>query len=105
MTEILPPEASPPSAQTTGRNRLFRAALNAAGGAIPFAGGLLSAAASHWSETEQEHAVEALRAWVKMLEDELREKQRTILDIIARVDLHDEEIAKNCATLATLLRD
>lgn len=38
--------------------------------------------------------METLRAWVKMLEDELHEKQRTILDIIARVDMHDEEIAK-----------
>lgn len=61
---------------------------------MPFAGGLLSAAANVWGEAEQERAIEALRAWIKMLEDELREKQRTILDIIARLDMHDEEIAK-----------
>jgi hypothetical protein len=48
----------------------------------------------HWSETEQERAMKALRSWIKMLEDELREKQKTILEIIARLDMHDEEIAQ-----------
>ncbi len=75
-------------------NKFIRSALNAASGAIPFAGGLLSAAASHWSETEQERAMQALRSWIKMLEDELREKQSTILEIISRLNMHDEEIAK-----------
>jgi hypothetical protein len=74
------------------RNKWIRGALSAAGGAIPFAGGLVSAAAGVWSEAEHERAMGALRAWIKMLEDELREKQRTILDVIARLDMHDEEI-------------
>ena len=69
-----------------------RGALSAAGGAIPFAGGLLFAAAGVWSDTEQARAMETLRAWIKMLEDELQEKQLTILDIIARLDMHDEQI-------------
>ncbi|MFZ5731122.1 MAG: hypothetical protein ACOY4O_00190, partial [Pseudomonadota bacterium] len=94
MTEIAPPEIGPDSTPGRNKNKMIRSALNAASGAIPFAGGLLSAAASHWSETEQERAMEALRAWIKMLEDEIREKQSTILDIIARLDMHDEEIAK-----------
>ena len=29
-----------------------------------------------------------------MLEDEIREKERTILEIMSRLDIHDEEIAK-----------
>jgi hypothetical protein len=70
-----------------------RGALNLAAGAIPFAGGLISAAAGVWSEIEQERALETLRAWMKMLEEELREKQRTILEIVARVDMHDDQIA------------
>lgn len=75
-------------------NKWVRGGINAAGALVPFAGGLISAAANVWGEAEQERAIEALRAWIKMLEDELREKQRTILDIIARLDMHDEEIAK-----------
>ena len=77
----------------SGRNKWIRAGINAAGGAIPFAGGFLSAAAGVWSENEQDQAIDVLRAWVRMLEDELQEKQRTMLDVMARLDLHDEEIA------------
>lgn len=76
------------------RNKWARGALNAAGGLIPFAGGFLSAAANVWSESEQQAAMDALRAWIKMLEDELAEKQATIIDIMQRLDLHNEEIAK-----------
>ncbi len=83
-----------PEGLPSSRNKWVRGALSAAGGAIPFAGGLFSAAAGVWSETEQERAMEALRAWMKMLEDEVREKQRTIVDIIARLDMHDEEISE-----------
>ena len=75
-------------------NKWLRGGINAASALVPFAGGLMSAAANVWGEAEQERALEALRAWIKMLEDELREKQRTIVDIIARLDMHDEEIAK-----------
>jgi len=75
-------------------NKWIRGAMNVAGGIIPFAGGFLSAAANVWGENEQENATEALRAWIKMLEDELREKQRTILEIMARLDMHDERIAE-----------
>lgn len=76
------------------RNKWTRGAINAIGGAIPFAGGLFSAAAGVWGESEQESAMEALRAWMKMLEDEVREKQRTIVDIISRLDMHDERISE-----------
>lgn len=75
-------------------NKWMRGALSAVGSSIPFAGGFISAAAGVWSETEQEAAMETLRAWIKMLEDELKEKQRTILEIMARLDMHNEEIAK-----------
>ncbi len=75
-------------------NKWIRGAMNVAGGILPFAGGFLSAAANVWGENEQENATEALRAWIKMLEDELREKQRTILEIMARLDMHDGRIAE-----------
>jgi len=74
--------------------KIVRGALQVIGGAVPFAGGLFSAAAGAWSENEQERVNKFFRHWIKMLEDEIREKERTILEIMARLDIHDEEIAK-----------
>ena len=74
--------------------KIVRGALQVIGGAVPFAGGLLSAAAGAWSENEQERVNKFFRHWIKMLEDEIKEKERTILEIMARLDIHDEEIAK-----------
>ena len=74
--------------------KLARGALQTIGGVLPFAGGLFSAAAGAWSEHEQERVNNFLKHWLKMLEDELREKQATILEIVARLDIHDEKIAK-----------
>ena len=84
---------STPEDPDNAENKWFRAGINAVAGAIPFAGGFFSAAANVWSEREQERAMEMLRAWMRMLEDELREKQQTMLDVMARLDMHDEEIA------------
>jgi hypothetical protein len=91
-----PSEVLPPSRDVSApnHNKWIRGALNLAGGAIPFAGGFISAAANVWGEAEQERAMEALRAWIKMIEDEVREKQQTFLEILARIDMHDEQIAQ-----------
>lgn len=77
---------------------LIRGALNSFGGALPLLGGVLSAAASAWSEQEQEAINKFFKQWLDMLEDELREKAQTILEIAQRVDLHDEEIAKRVSS-------
>jgi hypothetical protein len=78
---------------TTGKAaKAGRAGLNIASGMIPFVGGILSAIASGWGEAEQEHANNMLRQWIQMLEDELREKGKTIAEIIARLDMNDDEI-------------
>src|SRR3989344_5742783 len=74
--------------------KIVRGALQVIGGAVPFAGGLFSAAAGAWSENEQERVNKFFKQWIKMLEDEIREKERTILEIMARLDIHDEEIGK-----------
>jgi hypothetical protein len=80
---------------TSGRaGQAGRAALQALGGLIPFLGGVLSAGAGYWSEREQNQVNEFLQAWLKMLQDEFKEKQQVIGEIIARLDVHDEEIAK-----------
>ncbi len=74
--------------------KVIRGALQVIGGAVPFAGGLLSAAAGAWSENEQEKVNKFLRQWIKMLEDEIKEKEITILEIMARLNIHDEKISK-----------
>jgi hypothetical protein len=86
-------DQEPNDPKKPGSGKWIRAGMNAVSGAIPLAGGLLSAAAGVWGENEQEEMLNVLRAWMQMLEDELREKQRTMIDVMARLDIHDEEIA------------
>lgn len=73
--------------------KIARGVLQVAG-AIPFAGGLFSAAAGAWSEHEQEKVNNFFKQWLKMLEDEIKEKEKTIIEIMTRLDIHDEEISK-----------
>jgi hypothetical protein len=46
------------------------------------------------SEHEQEQINDFFRHWFKMLEDEMAEKGQTILEIMARLDMHDQKIAE-----------
>lgn len=76
--------------------KAIRGGMQAIGGLIPipFASGLFSAAAGAWSEHEQEKVNSFFEEWIKMLNDEIKEKEQTILEVTARLDIHDEEIAK-----------
>ena len=76
------------------RNKIARGALQTLGGAIPLAGGLLSAIAGAWSEKDQEQVNRFFEYWLKMLADEIKEKEATIIEIMARLDLQDENISK-----------
>jgi hypothetical protein len=71
-----------------------RAALNALSGAIPLAGGVLSAVAGARSEREQARINEFLHHMMEMLNAEMREKEKTILEITARIDMQDEKISE-----------
>ncbi len=85
-------ELVPKSPASSKKSKTSRAALSAVGGAIPFAGGLLSAAAGYWSENEQGEMNDFLLQWVEMLKEELAEKEKTIVEIMARLDMQDEKI-------------
>ena len=74
--------------------KISRGAMQAIGGAVPIAGGVLSAIAGAWSEGEQERVNRFFEHWVRMLHDEIKEKEDTIIEIMARVDLQDEAIAQ-----------
>ena len=73
--------------------KISRSALQAIGGAVPFAGGVLAAIAGAWSEGEQDKINRFFEHWVRMLQDELKEKQDTIIEIMSRLDLQDEAIS------------
>jgi hypothetical protein len=73
--------------------KAVRGALQAASGAVPLVGGILSALAGAWSEREQAKVNRFFEQWVRMLHDEIREKEATGIEIMSRVDLQDEKIA------------
>ena len=83
-----------------------RGVLNSVSGAIPLAGGLLSAVAGAWGEKEQERVNRFVEHWLRMLAEEMKEKEKTILEIMSRLDMHDEEIARRVesAEYQSLLR-
>ena len=83
---------TPPNEGTAPK--VVRAGLQVVGGLVPFAGGLFSAAAGAWSEHEQDKVNQFFKEWVKMIQDEIREKEKTILEIMARLDMHDEKTTK-----------
>lgn len=70
-----------------------RGALQVASGAIPVVGGILSALAGAWSEREQAKVNKFFEQWVRMLEDEIREKEATVIEIMSRLDLQDEKVS------------
>ena len=80
--------------------------LEAIGGVIPFAGGVISAIAGKWSDEEQAKVNDFFRMWIQMLKDEIKEQEITIIEIMARLDLMDEKIQKrlNGSAFQSLLR-
>lgn len=88
-------KTSPPEDQKVDgeMRKVVRALTGMLGGALPLIGPFVQAANGYWSETEQERAIDALKALIRMLEDESREKQRTIIEIVSRIDFQDEEIS------------
>src|SRR5258708_276637 len=83
---------TPPDEGSTPK--IIRAGMQVVGGAVPFAGGILSAAAGAWSEHEQAKVNKFFTAWLKMIEDEIKKKEQTILEIMTRLDMHNEETTR-----------
>lgn len=73
------------------RGKVARGALQVAG-SVPGVGGFFSAIASAWSEQEQERVNKFFEHWLKMLQDEIREKEETLIEILARLDMQDEKL-------------
>lgn len=74
--------------------KIARFALACLGGLIPFGGGVVSGAASTWSENEQAHYNRIFASWLKLQEDELKEIAMTMAEILSRLNLNDENVRK-----------
>lgn len=79
--------------ESSNSSKIVRGALQVGGG-VPIVGGVFSAIAGAWSDKEQEKVNRFFEHWVKMLQDELKEKEETIIEIMGRLDLQDEAISK-----------
>lgn len=71
-----------------------RFALSCIGGAIPLAGGLASGLAGAWSERDQQYYNKLLAHWLKLQEAEIKEIGVTLLEILMRLNTHDEAVQK-----------
>lgn len=74
--------------------KISRGALQAIGGAVPFAGGICSAVAGAWSDKEQDKVNRFFEHWVQMVQEEIKEKEDTIIEIMSRLDMQDEKISR-----------
>lgn len=92
------PEDSPELPKSFKGGKALRAVLNAAGGAIPLLGGVLAAGAGAWSESEQERVNAFFEQWLRMVQDDMKEKAQTVLEIMARLDMNDEQTAERVAS-------
>lgn len=56
-------------------------------------GAMYLAISDKWHDKNQDRANKFFQEWLRMLQDEVREKEATILEIMARLDLQDENIS------------
>lgn len=61
-------------------------------------GSLLLNISNKWQDNEQEKVNQFFREWLQMLRDEVREKEATIIEIMARLDLQNAAIADRVAS-------
>lgn len=72
---------------------ILRFVLQCLGG-VPVAGGFFGAGAGAWSEYEQSKFNKMFQSWLKLQEDEIKEIGKTLLEVMARLDIQNEEIEK-----------
>jgi len=80
-----------PTEKNTLVPKIIRGGLDLAS-IIPGVGGVFSAISSAWSEHDQDRANDFFKAWLKMLSDEIKEQEKTFVEILMRLDLQDDKI-------------
>ena len=66
--------------------------LTAIGGAVPVAGGFMSAISQEWIRREQEGWREVVEEWIKLREEETKEILATLHEILEWLDTTDEKV-------------
>lgn len=66
---------------------------DSADGSLSELGSLYLSVSNKWHDKDQERANQFFQEWLQMLHDEVREKEATIIEIMARLDLQDERIS------------
>ena len=66
-----------------GGKQALRFAINAIGGAIPFAGGAFSGAGSFWAEREQSQLSGVYLKWAQLADEEIARLSETVSRLIA----------------------
>jgi hypothetical protein len=73
-------------------SRVARFLMNGVAGLLPGVGGFVGAGAAAWSEAEQDHINDVLKAWLKLHEDEIREIGITMAEVLVRLNLLDADV-------------
>lgn len=73
-------------------SRLARFLINGVAGLLPGVGGFVGAAAGTWSEAEQDHVNDVLKAWLKLHEDEIKEIAATMAEVLICLNLLDADV-------------
>lgn len=73
-------------------SRVARFLMNGVAGQLPGVGGFVGAGAGAWSESEQDHINDVLKAWLKLHEDEIREIGITMAEVLVRLNLLDADV-------------
>jgi len=73
-------------------SRVARFLINGVAGLLPGVGGFVGAGAGAWSEAEQDHINDVLKAWLKLHEDEIKEIAMTMAEVLVRLNLLDADV-------------
>lgn len=77
---------------------IARVIMNILSGAIPFAGGVISAGAGAWSEKEQERINSLFESWLKVQAEEIEQIGKTLAEVFARINLNDSVVEERISS-------
>jgi len=77
---------------------IVRALMNILSGAIPIAGGVISAGAGAWSEKEQEKINKLFETWLKIQADEIEKIGITLAEVFTRINISDPAIEERISS-------
>lgn len=61
---------------------------------VPYVGGVLGVAAGAWSKAHQKRLNEIFAQWLRLQQDEIKEMQQTLFEVLIRLDPNDPQIAE-----------